>query len=647
MTTAQTDTTTTAQDSGAAIATRWTMRYFWVSTALLLVAGAMGSALRFSLADIGRMSDVYYYAVMTVHGLGAFVGWAAFAIMGASIWVLHKVGFSVRKLGNMMFATTFWTFIMGTVLIVITTMFMKFGGSWVFLYPLPFKSAGQWTDTAAGLFAFGVLLVGVGILAWCVGIIDTVVGPALHAKSKNLLNRLGVALGLGYLWPRSFATNPKPVPFAVIPLTVIAIDMIIATLPLAALLVQMIIQSFAPSVTVDPLLAKNILWWFGHPVVYLLLFPAVAVYYYLIPKYAGRKLVAGNIIAVAWTVAVIANIFVWAHHMYMDYPDHTHQGLVNTFMQPFTFALVLPSALSLYSLTFTVLRSRFVWTGASLALFLGMLSWCLAGLQGIINATIAANVVVHNTMWIVGHFHHMAILNIGLVIFAAIYHFVPQMTGKRLWSDALAKWHIWLTFWGQMINSAYWLIDGLRGSPRRFSVSLDKYDLGNKLALVGVVLLVIGQLIFVWNMWQTLRGKGGRIGADHEDNPRALIADTPSGRGANVHAGLAFGTFVAVLASSIAIALFHKSTEPATATGGTEAPAQPGADVFVSGGCGGCHTLGKANASGAVGPSFDGTQLTAAQAEPIIADGLNAMPAFAGQLTPEQITDVATYITTP
>jgi len=627
-------------------AKKWTMLYFWVSTALLLVAGAMGTVLRFSLADIGRVSDVYYYAIMTVHGLGAFVGWAGMAIMGASIWVLHKVGFDPRRLGNAMFATTFWTFVVGTAIIVITTIFMKFGGSWVFLYPLPFESAGQWTDTAAGIFSFGVLLVGVGIITWCVGIIDTVVGPALHAKSKNLLNRMGVALGLGYLWPKSFATNPKPVPFAVIPLTVIAIDMIIATLPLAGLLIQMIIQSFAPSVTVDPLLAKNILWWFGHPVVYLLLFPAVAVYYYMIPKYAGRKLVAGNIIAVAWTVAVIANIFVWAHHMYMDYPDHTHQGLVNTFMQPFTFALVIPSALSLYSLTFTVLRSRFVWTGASLALFLGMLSWTLAGLQGIVNATIAANVVVHNTMWIVGHFHHMAILNIGLVIFAAIYHFVPQMTKKRLFSDALAKWHIWLTFWGQMLNSFYWLVDGLRGSPRRFAVSPEKYDLGNKLALVGVVMLVIAQLIFVYNMWQTLRGKGGEVGADHEDNPRALIADTPRGRGASVHSGLAFGTFAAVLAASVAIALFHGDSEPASATGGGAA-ANPGAETFASSGCGGCHTLSKAGAAGAVGPSLDTSAMDAAAMETIITDGKGGMPAFGGQLTPEQITEVAAYIKAP
>ena len=137
-------------------------------------------------------------------------------------------------------------------------------------------------------------------------------------------------------------------PYAVIPLTVIGIDMIIATLPLAALLVEMIIQAFSPGVHVDPLLAKNVLWWFGHPVVYLL-FPAVAVYYTLVPKLAKRPLVAGNVIAIAWAIAVIANVVVWAHHVYLDHPDSSSQGTINMLMQPTTFALVIPSALSLFA----------------------------------------------------------------------------------------------------------------------------------------------------------------------------------------------------------------------------------------------------------------------------------------------------------
>ena len=125
-------------------------------------------------------------------------------------------------------------------------------------------------------------------------------------------------------------------PYAVIPLTVIALDMIVATLPLAVLLVEMMVQSLSPSVTVDPLLAKNVLWFFGHPVVYLLLFPTVALYYLLIPRFAGRALVAGNVIAIGWAIAVIANVIVWAHHIYIDYPSGSPQAALNIAMEPLT-----------------------------------------------------------------------------------------------------------------------------------------------------------------------------------------------------------------------------------------------------------------------------------------------------------------------
>ena len=144
-----------------------------------------------------------------------------------------------------------------------------------------------------GLFAAAVLLVGLSIIAWCLSILVTVLAPESHgaeARSARASARRSASATSG----RDFATTRRPVPYAVIPLTVIAIDMIIATLPFAALLVEMIVQPLDPSITIDPLLAKGVLWWFGHPVVYLLLFPAVAVYYHLVPRYAGRPLVAGR-----------------------------------------------------------------------------------------------------------------------------------------------------------------------------------------------------------------------------------------------------------------------------------------------------------------------------------------------------------------
>ena len=81
--------------------------------------------------------------MMTAHGLGAFVGWAGFAVMGLSYWVLAGVGFPVRGFGLGMARLTWWLMVLGVIGVIVTTLFMGFGASWVFLYPLPFYGVGQ------------------------------------------------------------------------------------------------------------------------------------------------------------------------------------------------------------------------------------------------------------------------------------------------------------------------------------------------------------------------------------------------------------------------------------------------------------------------------------------------------------------------
>ena len=616
-----------------------TLFYVLASTVILAASGLLGVVLRFSQADFGRIGDNSWYALMTAHGLGAFVGWAAFAVMGFSWWILANVGFPIRKFGEVMAWLSWWLMVLGVSGVVLTTLCFGFAGSWVFLYPLPFHSAGEWGDATTGVFAASVLLAGLSIVTWCLGILHTVVGPALHAVSGRLPNRLGVAMGFGYLWPKRFATNPEPVPYAVIPLTVIAIDMIIATLPLAGLLVEMVIQSFA-DVSVDPLLAKNVLWWFGHPVVYLLLFPAVSIFYYLVPRYAGRQLVAGGVIAIAWTIAVIANVVVWAHHMYLDYPVGSVQGSINVLMEPTTFALVLPSALSIYALGFTIFRSRYAWNAASTALFLALLSWALSGLSGIVNATIAFQETVHNTLWVVGHFHHMAIANIGLVVFAAVYAFLPDLVGKPLYSERMAKWHVWSTFFLVTANSALWLWQGLEGAPRRFSVLPKEYEGLAKAALPIVAVLAAAQLLFFWNVIQTVRGKG-LVSADEQRQRRTDLS---------IEAGIMFLMLALAAAAFVVGWVIGRETAPEAGRTGTTAPAATtsavaeGKEVFASAGCVTCHTLAAAGATGTVGPDLGKTTLTAGQIAGVITNGRGGMPSFADQLSEDEIAAVAAYL---
>jgi cytochrome c oxidase subunit 1 len=618
-------------------------RYLVASTVILLASGLLGILIRESQAGVAKLGANTWYAFMTAHGLGAFLGWAGFAVMGLAFWVLEEVGFELRPLGRMLAEATWWLMVVGVGGVIASTLFMHFAGSWVFLYPLPFHGAHQWGRWATATFSASVLLAGLSIVTWCVSILDTVLGPALHAVSSNVANRLGVALGLGYLWPKRFATNPKAVPYPVIPLAVIGIDMIIATLPLAALLVEMIVQAFSPRVHVDPLLAKNVLWFFGHPVVYLLLFPAVAVYYTLVPRLANRPLVAGNVIAVAWAIAVVANVIVWAHHVYLDHPTDSAQGTINVLMQPTTFALVIPSALSLYSLGMTIYRSDWSWGVVETTLFLGLFSWLTAGLSGVVNATIAFDKVVHNTLWIVGHFHQMAIVNIGFVVFAGIYYLLPNVYGRPIWSESLAKWHIWLTFVGVTVNSAFWLWQGVNGAPRRFATLPSGYEASTRAALPFVALVAIAQVLFVVNMWQTLTGAEPRAAREKVDRPLVAVEA----------AIMMIVVFLAVGAGAAGFFLGRgtagSNTKTVTAAGGSApAPAAnaAGKRVFANAGCGACHTLKDAGASGTVGPNLDQAKPPLALVADRVAHGKGAMPSFAGQLTTVQIQAVARYVST-
>jgi mono/diheme cytochrome c family protein len=249
--------------------------------------------------------------------------------------------------------------------------------------------------------------------------------------------------------------------------------------------------------------------------------------------------------------------------------------------------------------------------------------------------------VVHNTLWIVGHFHQMALLNIGLVVFAAVYYFVPELTGKPLWSEALAKWHLLLTFVGATVNSAFWLVQGLEGAPRRFAVLPHRYDSLTKWALPWVAMIAVGQVLFVWNMVQTLRGAERRS------------ADTPSAVGEAVVILVALTVAAAAFGVGIVVGRHTKETESGAAAASTTTAASTtpssasgaaGKAVFASAGCSGCHTLKDAGASGNVGPNLDDAHPSSALVAARVSNGKGGMPSFSGQLTAAQIKAVAQYV---
>ena len=322
-------------------------------------------------------------------------------------------------------------------------------------------------------------------------------------------------------------------------------------------------------------------------------------------------------------------------------------------MQPLTFALTIVSALSLYSLFFTIYKSNYTWNAAGTALFLGLVSWLSAGLSGVVNATIAFDQIVHNSLWIVGHFHQMALINIGFVAFAAVYAWLPDWLGQPLYSESMAKWQVWLTFVLATANSVVWLIEGLDGAPRRFAVLPHQFMTLSQIGAGTAIVMGATQILFFWNIIQTIRGKVAQPSTQR--GGAAVVAVKVVLVGLLAALGLAAGAAIWVVVDNLSekqsSTVATPTTTPAATTPTTTTPANLGGGdpvagkaIFTSAGCSGCHTLSAAGATGTVGPNLDEKKPPLSLVLLRVTQGKGAMPSFKSRLTQQQIKDVAAFV---
>ena len=308
-------------------------------------------------------------------------------------------------------------------------------------------------------------------------------------------------------------------------------------------------------------------------------------------------------------------------------------------MEPLTFALTIVSALSLYSLFMTIYNSRWTWNAGSTALFLGLVSWLLAGLSGVVNATIAWDSFVHNTLWIVGHFHHMALLNIGIVIFGALYAFLPDLLGRPLYSDRLGMWHVWLTFFaGDGRQRASGSSRAWRAPRRRFAVLPGQYD---QLTDASIPLVV------------DARARAAALRVEHRPDPARQAARASSGiaapsaspAGPRAPQRGAQGFVIVTSPWSAASPLGAGAGGIGTQPGGSGLPAAPssrpasGADaagqqVFMRRAAPAATRSSAADATGTVGPNLDQAKPDKALVVERVTNGQGAMPAFKGSSAP-------------
>jgi len=250
-----------------------------------------------------------------------------------------------------------------------------------------------------------------------------------------------------------------------------------------------------------PLLWQHLFWFFGHPEVYILVLPPMGLVSYILPKFCGRKLFGFKFVVYSTLALGVLSFGVWAHHMFATGMD---PRLRASFMAV-SIAIAIPSAVKTFNWMATMWNGSLRTTAPFLFCVGFVGNFIIGGVTGVFEAAIPVDLILHDTYHVVAHFHYVIMGGIAFAVFAGIYYWFPLYTG-RWYQRSLAKWHFWLTMVGTNVTFFPMVLLGYAGMPRRYATysvtagPLDLFTLLHQLATVGVVLLVIGQLIFVWNL---------------------------------------------------------------------------------------------------------------------------------------------------
>ena len=254
-------------------------------------------------------------------------------------------------------------------------------------------------------------------------------------------------------------------------------------------------------------------WIFGHPEVYVLVLPAFGIASEIIPVFS-RKAIFGYPAMVAASVGIaFVSLGVWAHHMFTV----GMSSVSNTFFVLSTMLVGIPTAIKIFNWLATIWGGKVRFATPMLFCVAFLFQFLIAGLTGIMLAVAPWDWQLHNSYFVIAHFHYVLVGAIVFNIFAAIYYWFPKVTGKML-SETLGKWHFWLFFLGFHLTFDTMHFVGILGMPR--SIYTYQADRGwgtlNFVITVGAFIQGIAVLIFVWNVIHSLR-KGKEAGNDPWD----------------------------------------------------------------------------------------------------------------------------------
>jgi cytochrome c oxidase subunit I len=470
------------------------IRYIVTAFFFFLIAGLDAEVMRLQLAVPNNtlVSPEAYNQLFTMHGTIMIFFVATPILFGFGNYLLPLMLGSRDMAFPRVNALGYWVFLFSGLFMYSSILFgMVPDGGWFAYVPLtgPKYSPGLNLD----FWSLGLIFLSISSVAGAINFIVSVF--KLRAPGMSL-NRVPL-----FCW--AILITSLAVLFALPALTAANVLLVLER--------KLGMPFYDPSAGGNPLLWQHLFWIFGHPDVYIIFLPAVGMVSEIVPVFSRRRILGYTLLVMCSASIAIIGFGVWVHHMFAV----GLSPLANSFFSAASIVIVIPSGIQIFIWLATLITGRPVMKTALLNDCGFIVLFVMGGLTGVMFPAVPFDKQVTDTYFVVAHFHYTLVGGAIFPLFAGIYYWFPKMTG-RLLNERLGKWNFWLTFIGFNLTFFPMHILGIEGMPRRVYTYLPNlgWDPLNLLTAIGAILLGIGVLFFIVNLFASLH-----YGAFSGDNP--------------------------------------------------------------------------------------------------------------------------------